>query len=45
MAERHAMGVMADPDELLGALQLLGAIDRLATQRELRAAQLAAVQS
>jgi len=30
---------MADPGELLRALQLLEAIDRLPTQRELRAAQ------
>lgn len=36
------MGVMADPGELLGALELLEAIDRLPTERELRAAQRAA---
>ena len=36
------MGVIADPGELLGALELLEAIDRLSTERELRAAQRAA---
>jgi hypothetical protein len=34
MGDTHAMGVMATPQELLGALQAIGAIDRLPTGSE-----------